>query len=294
MGDVAGALSVAERSGRLIRRTWRHSYAAAVVGFLLCLIAFPVASSAQSIWDDPAFSLLRQAMDALSDKNYARAGELSTEAIAKLPSHPLAYYVRGQAAAARSRWDEAAASFAKAAELYPGSFAAQRDLAASLDQLGKVPDALEAYEAALVLRDQDDLRARMAFMLVDNEEEPRAMAELEKLAAKDSKNPAVWSTLGRLSYETGEWATAEKSYTKAVSLKDEGRNWFNLGVVRVRLKDLPGAQAAFERAAQHPDVKKQAEAEVARIREATSRESGSARQQLKTPGQYSVPAPGGR
>jgi Flp pilus assembly protein TadD len=268
MGDVAGALSAAERSGGLSRAR-RRGHVLGVVALVAGLLVSPVVITAQSIWDDPAFSLLRQAMDALSEKSYARA------------------------AAAQSKWDEAAASFAKVVELYPGSFAAHRDLAASFDQLGKVPEALKAYEAALALRDQDDLRARMAFMLADHGEEPRAVDELQKLAAKDSKNPAVWSTLGRLSYETGEWPAAEKAYAKAVSLRDEGRNWFNLGVVRVRLRDLPGAQAAFERAAQHPDVKKQADAEIARIREA-GRDSGTARQQLRTPGQYSVPTPGGR
>jgi tetratricopeptide (TPR) repeat protein len=267
--------------------------AVGIVALTACLLAGPARAGAQSIWDDPAFQLLRQSMDALGDKNFARAGELATQAIAALPNHPLAYYVRGQAAAAQSRWEDAAASFAKAAELYPGSFAAQRDLAASLEQAGKVQESLEAYEAALALRDQDDLRARLAFMLADHGEEPRAMAELEKLTAKDSKSPAVWSTLGRLSYETGEWATAEKAYAKAVALRDDGRNWFNLGVVRVRLQNLPGAREAFERAARHPEVKQQAEAEVARIREATSRDSGTARQQLRTPGQYSVPGPGG-
>jgi len=138
-----------------------------------------------------------------------------------------------------------------------------------------------------------DLRARMAFVLADHGEEPRALAELEKLAARDSANPSVWSTLARLSYETGDWAAAEKSYARAVSLRDDGRNWFNLGVVRMRLQDLPGARQAFERAAQHPDVKKQADAEIARLREASGRDSGSARQQLRTPGQYSVPGPGG-
>jgi tetratricopeptide (TPR) repeat protein len=264
-----------------------------VVGLALCLVVGPGVGAAQSIWDDPAFLLLRQSMDALSEKNFKRAGELAGQAIGQLPNHPLAYYVQGQAAAAESRWEDAAVAFAKAAELYPGSFAARRDLAASLERAGKVQESVKAYEAALALRDDDDLRARLAFMLADNGEEPRALRELEKLTAKDSKNPAVWSTLGRLSYETGEWAAAEKAYAKAVTLRDDGRNWFNLGVVRARLQNLPGAQQAFERAAQHPDVKKQADAEIARIREASSRDSGTARQQLRTPGQYSVPGPGG-
>jgi tetratricopeptide (TPR) repeat protein len=266
-----------------------------VVGLAVFLgVLVPAAAGrAQSIWDDPAFQLLRQGMDALNDKNYPRAAELSTQAIAQLPNHPLAYYVKGQAAAAQSHWDEAAAAFGKAAELYPGSFAARRDLAASLEQLGKIKEATGAYEAALALRDQDELRVRLALMLADNGEEPRAMAELSKLTARDSKVPAVWSTLGRLSYETGEWNAAEKAYARAVALKDDGRNWFNLGVVRVRLKDLPGALKAFERAAQHPDVKKQADAEAGRVREAMRGDTGPARQ-VRTPGQYSVPVgPGG-
>jgi tetratricopeptide (TPR) repeat protein len=266
-------------------------------GLALCLLAVPCLAGAQSIWDDPAFQLLRQGMDALNDKNYARAQEATTQAIAALPNHPLAYYVRGQAAAGQGHWDEAAASFAKAAELYPGSFAAHRDLAASLEQVGRVKEATRAYEAALALRDQDDLRVRLALMLAENGEEPRAMKELEKLTARDSKAPAVWATLGRLSYETGDWPAAEKAYVKSVALKDDGRNWFNLGVVRVRLKNLPGALQAFDRAAQHPDVKKQAETEAGRVREAmgsSGSSSGSARQ-LRTPGQYSVPAgPSGR
>lgn len=274
--------------------------AVVVLGLAVCVLAGAGVGRAQSIWDDPAFQLLRQGMDALNDKSYARAGELASQAIGELPTHPLAYYVKGQAAAAQSHWDEAAAAFGRAAELYPGSFAARRDLAVSLEQLGRTKESLKAYEAALALRDQDELRARMALMLADNGEEPRAMAELSKLTERDSKVPAVWSTLARLSYETGEWSAAEKAYARAVALKDDGRNWFNLGVVRVRLKDLPGALKAFERAAQHPDVKKQADAEAGRVRQAMRGDTGGGSgagtaRQLRTPGQYSVPVgPGGR
>ena len=129
-------------------------------------------------------------------------------------------------------------------------------------------EAAKAYEGALALREEEDLRARLAFMLADNGEPARARAELDKLAARESKLPAVWSTLGRLAYEAKEWPAAEKAYARASSLKDDGRIWFNLAVVRVRLQDLSGALQAFERAAQHADVKQQAEAEAGRIREA--------------------------
>lgn len=267
------------------------SRALAILILALGALASAPSASAQTIWDDPAFALFREAMDAMNAKDFARAGELAGHAIAKLPNHPLAYYVRGQAAAAQSRWDDAAAAFGRTAELYPGSFAAQRDLGASLEHLGRFDDAAKAYEAALALRAEEDLRARMAFMLVENGEAARGRAELEKLAARDSKVPAVWSTLGRLSYEAKDWAGAEKFYARSSALRDDGRSWFNLGVVRVRLQDFPGALQAFEHAAKHPDVKQQAETEAGRLREAMSRDTGPTRQ-LRTPGQYSVPGPG--
>jgi len=254
-----------------------------------CAIAGTGMAGAQSMWDDPAFQLYRQAMDAMDRKAFAEAGALTAKAIEQYPAHPLAYYLRGQAAAAESRWDEAAAAFGRAAELYPGSFAAKRDLGAVLERLDKFEEAARAYAAALAIRDRDELRARMAFALVEAGEEPRAMVELQALAARDTTLPEVWSTLGRLSYGNGEWPAAEKAYARAAALRDDGRTWFNLGVVRARLNDLPGALDAFQKAARHADVKKQADGEATRIREAMTRDSGTARQ-LRTPGQYAVPA----
>jgi tetratricopeptide (TPR) repeat protein len=265
---------------------------AGALALVLGLLAVARAAPAQTIWDDPAFALFRQAMDAMSAKEFARAGDLAGQAIARLPNHPLAYYLRGQAAAAQDKWEDAAAAFGKAAELYPGSFAANRDLAGSLERLDKAVEAARAYEAALALRDEDELRTRMALMLYEHGEAPKARTELERLAAKGSALPVVWSTLGRINYEEGDWAAAEKAYARAASLKDDGRSWFNLGVVRVRLQDYPSALQAFERAAKHPDVKQQAEAEVTRLREAMSRDSSTTRQ-LRTPGQTTVPGPGG-
>jgi tetratricopeptide (TPR) repeat protein len=250
-----------------------------------CALAATGPAAAQSIWDAPRSTSSARRRTRSTTRT---SSEPASQAIAQMPNHPLAYYVRGQAAAAQSKWDEAAASFGKTAELYPGSFAAQRDLAATLEHLGKPKESAQAYRAALALRDQEELRLRMALMLADNGEEPAAMTELETLATRDSKIPATWSTLGRLQYASGEWAKAEKSYARAVALKDDGRNWFNLGVIRVRMKDLPGALTAFEHAAKDPTVKTQANVEAGRVREAMSRESGAARQ-LRTPGQYSVP-----
>ena len=242
------------------------------MSFAFCALAGVGSAGAQTIWDDPAFALYRQALEAMDKKDYARAGELAAQSITKQPGNVLAHYLRGQAAAAQSRWDDAAAAFAKVAELYPESFAARRDLGISLENLNRLPDAVRAYDAALALKDQDDLRARLAMILIDAGEEPRAFKELQTLAARNSTVPQVWSALGRLHFESGELADSEKAYAKAVALKDDGRGWFNLAVVRTRLQDTPGALQAFERAAKHPEVKAQAEAEISRLRDAGKRD----------------------
>ena len=69
--------------------------------------------------------------------------------------------------------------------------------------------------------------------------------------------------------DRGDLAASEKAFTKAVALRDDGTAWFNLGAVRARLNDLAGAQAAFKRAAEHHEVRQQANQELDKLREAT-------------------------
>jgi tetratricopeptide (TPR) repeat protein len=268
MGRSAGAVLAPGRVGRCSRL----AVGVAAVSLGIGLLVGAPAAGAQGIWDDPAFALYRQAVDAMERKDFPRAGDLAAQAIAQYAGNVPAHYLRGQAAVAQSRWDEAAAAFAKTVELYPGSFAAQRDLALSCERLDRYDEAVRAYESALALRDQDDLRARLAFALFRAGQQPRAMSELKTLAQRDTPMPEVWTTLGRLAYETGDLATSEKAYARAATLKDDGSVWFNLGVVRVALKDFPGALQSFERAAKHEDVRKQAEAEASRLRETMRRE----------------------
>jgi tetratricopeptide (TPR) repeat protein len=268
MGHVAGALRAPQRvDGAGRRRRGRHWTA---VGLAFCAIASATGgvepAGAQTLWDDPAFALYRQAVEAMDKKNYAQAADLAGQAAARFPSHVLAHYLNGQASGAQGRWAEAATAFEKVVEIYPGSFAGQRDLGTSYEHLGRADDALRVWDTALTLQDSDDVRASLAFLLLKEGRRPQAQQHLAVLAEHGSKRPEVWTAMARLSYESGDLRGSEKAFVQAVSLKDDGRTWFNLGVVRARLNDSPGALDAFEHAAQHSETKEQAQKEIAKIR----------------------------
>jgi len=276
MGHLTGTLRAARplSSMRSLRTRPRHrrkpsgNALGTAMALAFCAIATVGTAQAQGIWDDPAFALYRQSVEAMDRKDYARVSALTGQAIAQQPTHVLAYYLRGQAAMFQSRWDEAVIAFGKVVELYPGSFAGHRDLGGAYEQLNRVDDATREYEAAIALRDQDDLRVRLAFMLLKANQQPRAVTQLQVLADRDSKVPEVWATLARVAYEKNDLPAAEKGFSRAAALRDDGRTWFNLGVVRTRLSDLPGALQAFERAAQHSQTREPAQKEVAKVREA--------------------------
>jgi tetratricopeptide (TPR) repeat protein len=253
----------------MTRRRLRPRTAAAVV---LWALAGAGGAEAQSLWDDPAFALYRQAVEALEAKDYARAGALAGESLEAYPGNLLAYYLRGQAALAEQRWAEAAEDFRKVTQLYPGSFAAQRDLGASLQQAGKTDEAVRAYEAALAVKpDSEDVQLRMAFLLLQAKHTERAVPLLRALADRGTKAHDVHTALARIAYEKDDFAASEAAFVKALALRDDGRTWFNLGVVRVRRGDLKGALDAFERAARHAETREQAAREIEKVKAAQRR-----------------------
>jgi tetratricopeptide (TPR) repeat protein len=236
---------------------------------IIALLSVTVVTTgqAQTLNDDPAFALYRQAVQAAEIKDYTRAAQLSKEAIAQYPDHLLAWYLLGQAATARAAWDEAADAFANVVKRYPASFAAQRDLALALEQLGRVNEARVAYEAALARQpDNQDVRLRLAFMLFERDRDA-AVPQLEILARANTAAPEVWVMLARAQYERGDLPASEKAFTRAVALRDDGKTWFNLGVVRLRLNQPAQAQEAFMRASAHAEVREQALRELEKLRE---------------------------
>jgi len=232
----------------------------------LTVAGIATTAHAQTLTDDPAFALYRQAVQAAETKDYARASQFAREAIAAYPDHLLAWYLLGQSAMGRSAWGEAADAFGNVVKRYPASFAGQRDLGLALEHLGKTDEARAAFDKALALRsDSQDVRLRLAFMLYDKGQRDAALPHLETLARANSTAPEVWLLLARTYYERDDLAASEKAFTRAVSLRDDGKTWFNLGVVRLRLNNPTGAREAFKRASEHNEVREQAMREIDKL-----------------------------
>jgi tetratricopeptide (TPR) repeat protein len=169
----------------------------------------------------------------------------------------------------RSAWAEAADAFGNVVKRYPASFAAHRDLGLALENLGRVDEARTAFESALARRaDSQDVRLRLAFMLYEKGQRDAALPHLETLAGANTGAPEVWLLLARTYYERNDLAASEKAFSRAVALRDDGKTWFNLAVVRLRLDNRAGAQEAFKRAAEHAEVREQAQRELDKLGQA--------------------------
>ena len=200
------------------------------------------AVAAQSLWDDPAFALYRQAVEAMEAKDFARASTLADEAIKAYPDNILAYYLRGQAALAERRWPDAATAFAKVVALYPGSFAGQRDLATALQQAGRTRRGGARLRGGAHAQARQRGHPAAPGLPVRQRQADRTGPEplLQSLADRGTKAYDVYTTLARIAYEKDDFAGSEAAFVKALAVRDDGKTWFNLGVVRVRRERSEG------------------------------------------------------
>jgi serine/threonine protein kinase/tetratricopeptide (TPR) repeat protein len=126
----------------------------------------------------------------------ADAEQLFRKALQLRPDAPAMYSRYGAFCYAQGRYDEAVQHFRKATELSPDFAKAHANLGAALQALGRTDQALAAYRKSLAI-------------------EP---------------NPSGWSNLGTLQFNLGQYAQAQESFERAVTLAPwDYLMWANLG-----------------------------------------------------------------
>ena len=126
-------------------------------------------------------------------------------------------------------------------------------------------------------------------MFMKANRQDKAVPLLERLAARDTKLPEVWVAMGRIAYEKQDLAGTERNFVRALALRDDGRTWFNLGVVRMRQDNRRGAMEAFEQSARHAETREQAAKEIDKLKAAGS--APEPRRQAQPPGLPGTPGP---
>jgi tetratricopeptide (TPR) repeat protein len=145
--------------------------------------------------------------------------------------------------------------------------------------------SLEAYEKALGLIDQPDLRLLasnqfggdvlndFAWLLAtcpDTEfRDARRAVELATRAVRRGSSPERWNTLGVAHYRNGDWKSAIEALTRAVELNEGGTSldFFFLAMAHWHLGDKEQARQWYEKAVEWMKKNRPTDEELRRFRE---------------------------
>lgn len=177
------------------------------------------------------------------------AVDLAQKSIAGQPDFFAPYLTLGNALQALGRLDEALAAFQAGVVIEPGSAACHSNMASVLNALGRHEDALDAAIQA-VMRDGKLAEARNNFgnaLLALGS--PAEAAEAYELAVELAPDLAsARFNLGNALSEMAVWDEAAESYRAALAIEDKAAWWFNLGNALAAAKRDDEAETAFTRA----------------------------------------------
>jgi TolA-binding protein len=115
-----------------------------VLGVAFGALAGAGGAYGQRLWDDPAFQLYRDAVEAMDRRDHAGAAALARSAIGHYPEFVLAHFLLGQASLALGEWQDAATAFRTVVTLYPGSIAGRRALQVAAERASRAAAEAEA------------------------------------------------------------------------------------------------------------------------------------------------------
>jgi superkiller protein 3 len=168
---------------------------------------------------DPLSSLLRQAADAIEQKNYPAAAQWLESYLAQRSEDATAYFQLGYVYSALERWDAAKSAYSRATALNPKLAAAHLNLGLVL--LDRDPGAaVEPFRwAAELLPDQSRPRFLLGLALERTGNAAGAIEEYDVAEHLDPKNFEIRFALGRTLLASSRAAEAEPQFREALALR---------------------------------------------------------------------------
>ncbi len=178
-----------------------------------------------------------------------------TAAVEEDPKLFEAWHDRGVVEARLGRNQAAAVSLARALEIQPGSRATLLALMNVLLKVRRADDAVATIERHLPRQDEvggqaDELRLAHVQALREAGKTSRALDEVGKLLARNSKSGQAFNALGLVYYRADRPALAETALLRAAELEPKNAEiWNNIGLVALARGRDREAFAAFDKAA---------------------------------------------
>jgi tetratricopeptide (TPR) repeat protein len=195
-------------------------------------------------------TLLERAVELHQHGDLARAKILYEEVLKIRPAHADAWHLLGVIAAQTSQPARAVELLKKSIEFDSTNFAAYVNLGSALYALGRLHDALPAYDRAVALKSDFDqahlLRGNCLYELKRHE---AALASYDTAIAIRSEFAEAHSNRGNVLQALGRLDAALASYERAISIKpDLAEAHSNKGNVLRELDRYEAALASYDRA----------------------------------------------
>jgi tetratricopeptide (TPR) repeat protein len=225
--------------GDLYHRAGR--FEEAIASFERSLMEAPQASAAKS----------RIASVQISQHRFPEAEAMLRELLREEPQSAALAYNLGLAQFYQDKWREAQASFDRALSLGLKSRDSYAYLTRSLHHLGRTREAIESCEQWLAQSPDDQARAYLSLLEMDEGNMARAHELAQEVLARDPENLNASTVAGSYSVEQQDMDAAERFFNNVLRREpDSGRAWLGMGLVHLYQQKHAEAVAALEKAVQ--------------------------------------------
>ena len=188
----------------------------------------------------------------LGERNYTSALTDLTEANKLDPDNPEILYNLGLAYMGKKRPDLAESRLQRAIILKPNYSAARNDLGLVYLELKRWDNAIEQFKIVkedLFYDNNENASINLGRAYLGKGDYPKALEELQAVAALNPRKPEVRLSLGRVWFAMDKSEQAIVEYTKALEIyRDYGAAHYFLGQAQLKLSRVDAARASFKEA----------------------------------------------
>jgi tetratricopeptide (TPR) repeat protein len=199
---------------------------------------------------NPAAYHYQMGLSYLGENNYTSALIELTEAEKLDSDNPEVLYNLGRAFVGKKRPDLAEAKFLRAIVLKPGFSIARNDLGVAYLDLKRWDSAIQQFKIVkddLFYDNNTNAAINLGLAYLGKGDHPKALEELQAVAALNPRNPVVRLSLGRVWFAMDRSEQAIVEYTKALEIyRDYGAASYYLGQAQLKMNNIAAARVAFK------------------------------------------------